>query len=224
MSTRRWFGTAGLVVLTGALGACAAGGPTAPATGGDQQETGRGVSVGEREIGTANSDGRPGAVDGSTAPAPATSPLPPVLTGKRWGTIVRTGSFEGGVSLLDGGRLAEVDGDEGRQLFAPTPIGGNKYLVKAYNRGSATPLCWVARNPGDGRPLIVEGAACNAQDRHQQFDIAPVTRDGKQVYLFSNSSAYLRHSARNGLILEESGDAPPVSDFRINDNGPAPTG
>ncbi|WP_434741188.1 hypothetical protein [Micromonospora sp. SH-82] len=224
MSIKRWFGGAGLVVLTGALGACVAGGPGAPATEGGQQETGRGVSVGEREVGIANSDGRPDAVGRSTAPAPATSALPPVLTGKRWGTIVRTESFEGGVSLLDGGRLAEVDGDEGRQLFAPTPIGGKKYLVKAYKRSSTTPLCWVARNPGGGRPLIVEGAACNAQDRHQQFDVTPVTRDGRQVYLFSNSSAYLRHSARSGLILEESGDAQPVSYFRINDNGPAPVG
>ncbi|MFY1703611.1 hypothetical protein ACN28G_18040 [Micromonospora sp. WMMA1923] len=231
MSIKRWIAGAGLVALTGALGACGADAPATDST--PAQEVALTQSATPPQEATASSSAAPSEQAPSEAaptrsvapkddaPKPAEA-VPPVLTGKRWGTIVRVDSFEGGLSLLDGGRLTEVDGDEGRQLFAPTPLGGKKYLIKSYQRGSTSPLCWRVHNPNTNEPLSVRGATCNANDRNQQFVIDPDKRGDATVYLISNQSAYLRTSASNGLIMEELGDNPPVSYFKINDNGAAP--
>ncbi|WFE95822.1 hypothetical protein [Micromonospora sp. WMMD987] len=148
----------------------------------------------------------------------------PVLSGKREVTIVRVQSTESGVSM-DGGTLVEVDDDSGRQLFVPTPTGGGKYLIKSYGRrdnhpASDDPACWQVLNPGDGGPLTVEGAVCDARKPTQQFTI---TSKGKGAYAISNASAFLQFSPSRGLILEELGDAPLRSTFRLVDNGPART-
>ncbi|MFF3856100.1 hypothetical protein [Micromonospora sp. NPDC002575] len=206
MLVRRWLAAAGLAVLTGAAatlyGASASAGDAAPAT-------------------VLPAAVPPGAA-ALAAPA-ARASADPVLSGKRRVTIVRVGSFESGLSLLDGGRLAEVDDDRGRQVFVPTPLGAGEYLIKAYYGGGAgQPVCWQARNPDNGQPLYVAGAACRADDPAQRFAIAPAPGGGAREYLVSNRWAYLRDSARSGLILEELGDAPPASSFRFNDTGPAP--
>ena len=153
----------------------------------------------------------------------ATSGQEPVLSGKRRVTIVRVGAFESGLSLLDGGRLAEVDDDRGRQVFVPTPLGRQEFLIKSYyGGGTGQPVCWQAHNPGNAQPLVVRGATCRAGDPRQRFVIAPATGGGVREFVISNQWAYLRTSARSGLILEELGDAPPASSFRFNDTGPAP--
>ncbi|WP_343450503.1 hypothetical protein [Micromonospora oryzae] len=212
MLVRRWLAGAGLAVLTGAAATLygalsASAGDTAPA----------GVAPAPVAAGVAP----PGAA-APAAPA-ARAGTDPVLSGKRRVTIVRVGSFESGLSLLDGGRLAEVDDDRGRQVFVPTPLGAGEYLIKAYyGGGTGKPVCWQARNPNNGQPLYVAGATCRADDPAQRFAIAPAPGGGAREYLVSNRWAYLRDSARSGLILEELGDAPPVSSFRFNDTGPAP--
>ncbi|WP_328346390.1 hypothetical protein [Micromonospora sp. NBC_00421] len=203
MSMKRWIAGAGLLALTGALAACAVDtGPGAPAAAPEQ--------------------GAAAVPVGLSATPPKTSSAPRGFTGTRQYTIVRVGSFEGGLSLTDSGRLAEVDDDQGRQLFVPTPLGQQKYLIKAYARGSAGPLCWRVHNPGNTQPLVVQAATCKADDPRQQFEIITATSGTTPSYLISNAGAFLRNSARSGLILEELGDAPPTSSFRFNDNGPAP--
>ncbi|WP_431973530.1 hypothetical protein [Micromonospora haikouensis] len=206
MLVRRWLAGAGLAVVTGAAATLygalsASAGDAAPA----------GVAPAPVAAGVA-----------PAAPA-ARATADPVLSGKRRVTIVRVGSFESGLSLLDGGRLAEVDDDRGRQVFVPTPLGSGEYLIKAYyGGGTGQPVCWQARNPDNGQPLYVAGTTCRADDPAQRFAIAPAPGGGAREYLVSNRWAYLRDSARSGLILEELGDAPPVSSFRFNDTGPAP--
>ncbi|NGM13221.1 hypothetical protein [Verrucosispora sioxanthis] len=200
----RWLAAAGLVVLTG-------------------------TAVGMYSMGPAS--GEPVAVAGVRSPdgaASAATPRPtsagdPLLSGKRRVTIVRVGAFESGLALLDGGRLAEVDDDRGRQVFVPTPVGSGQFLVKAYyGGGTGQPVCWQVRNPGDSRPLYVRGTTCRADDPAQRFEITAVADGGPREYLISNRWAYLRDSARSGLIMEELGDAPPASSFRFTDTGPAP--
>ncbi|WBB90358.1 hypothetical protein [Verrucosispora sp. WMMC514] len=200
----RWLAAAGLVVLTG-------------------------TAVGVYTMGPAAGDGPAGGVPvPADGPAVAATPRPtatadPLLSGKRRVTIVRVGAFESGLALLDGGRLAEVDDDRGRQVFVPTPVGSGQFLVKAYHGGgTGQPVCWQVRNPGDTRPLYVRGATCRADDPAQRFEITTVADSGPREYLISNRWAYLRDSARSGLIMEELGDAPPASSFRFTDTGPAP--
>ncbi|MCZ7422244.1 MULTISPECIES: hypothetical protein [unclassified Micromonospora] len=160
---------------------------------------------------------------GSASPEPTATPA--VLSGTRQITITRVDGFEAGLSLTDDGRLAEVDDDSGRQLFVPTPLGGRSFLIRSYRgagggSGTGDPVCWQVRNPGGGRPLLVEGAACREDEPRQQFTITAA--DADEGFLISNNSAYLRTSRDAGLILEELGDGPPTSSFRFNDNGPAP--
>ncbi|MFD6757376.1 MULTISPECIES: hypothetical protein [Micromonospora] len=162
----------------------------------------------------------PGAGTGKPQPTPS---VDAVLSGTRRITIVRVGAFESGLSLLDGGRLAEVDGAEGRQVFVPTPLGAGEYLIKAYyGGGTGKPICWQSHNPQNTQPLYVRGATCRANDPAQRFVITAAEGGGPREYVISNRWAYLRDSVRSGLILEELGDAAPFSSFRFNDTGPAP--
>ncbi|WP_329105365.1 hypothetical protein OG792_32420 [Micromonospora sp. NBC_01699] len=179
--------------------------------------------------------GPPAAPPASAGPSvsvpvsPSLSPPPPipgratdpVLSGTREVTIVRVQASESAVSL--DGDLVEVDDDSGRQLFVPTPLDGDTYLIKAYGKPDNHPAsdeasCWQVLNPGTSESLTVEAAACDADNPGQRFTI---TASGKDAYAISNSSAFLQFSATRGLILEELGDAPPRSTFRFVDNGPA---
>ncbi|MEU1589910.1 hypothetical protein [Micromonospora sp. NPDC005710] len=165
----------------------------------------------------------------STAPSSASAAPPsrpsgttnPVLAGRREVTIVRVQATEGGIAL--DGQLTEVDDDSGRQLFVTTPLGGDTYLIKAYGTAdnhpaNDEPACWQVDNPGDGEPLRIEGAVCDADNPAQRFTIVA---SGKGAYAISNRSAYLQHSPTDGMILEEVADGPVPSTFRLIDNGPA---
>jgi hypothetical protein len=161
-----------------------------------------------------------GVVATTALAAPATA-AGGVLSGEREVTIVRVQAFESALSL-DGGALVEVDDDSGRQLFVPNPIGGQKFLVESYGKRNGhpandEPACWQVYQEGS-RPLTVEGAVCDATNPAQQFSITSL---GNGTYAISNRSAYLQHSPTRGLILEELGDAPLRSTFRLIDNGPA---
>ncbi|MFV2022339.1 hypothetical protein [Micromonospora sp. LOL_023] len=215
--TSRWITGLGIAVLAGAVAAC---GTTAP--------TGDGAPTSDPDPTTVT-----GTPTTSLAPPPEptapTGGLPQVLSGIRQVTIVRAGAFESGLSITDDGRLAEVDGDEGRQLLVAVPLDGRLFLIESYQgvggaAGAGEPVCWRVHNPGNGESLSVEGAACDAGDPRQRFEIVAADTGLENTFMISNSSAYLRHSARSGLILEEQGDGSPTPDgFRFNDNGPAPT-
>ncbi|TDC69742.1 hypothetical protein E1193_30360 [Micromonospora sp. KC606] len=218
MAFGRWLAGAGLVVLTGVAVGVYGG---SPASGGEGPAA---VPVAEPQSGPVPAtEAQPPGGARAVPVRQETAGAEPVLSGKRRVTIVRVGAFESGLALLDDGRLAEADDDRGRQVFVPTPLGSGEFLIKAYYGGGAgQPVCWQVRNPGNSRPLFVRGAACRADDPAQRFVIAPAPAGGRREYLISNRWAYLRDSARSGLILEELGDAPPVSSFRFNDTGAAP--
>ncbi|MFF4880397.1 hypothetical protein [Micromonospora sp. NPDC000668] len=209
MSTVKWATGAAMLTCAGALVACQADPPADPAAS-------AGPSASAPATATV-------AAPSPSTPPPSTSagPTDAVLSGSREIAIVRVQSFESGVSLY--GQLVEADDDSGRQRFVPTPIGGDKYLIKAYGQPNShpandVPSCWQVRNPRTTESLTVEGAVCDTANPGQQFTI---TASGKGAYAISNESAYLQHSATSGLILEELGDAPLRSTFRFVDNGPA---
>ncbi|GIJ78683.1 hypothetical protein SAMN05443287_102351 [Micromonospora phaseoli] len=145
----------------------------------------------------------------------------PVLSGQRQVTVVRVSDQAAGVSLLDDGRLAEVDGDEGRQLFVFAPQGPDTYLIRAVEQG-LTDTCWEVRSSGSD-PLRVAAAPCLPDEPRQQFSVVrDGQRDGEPTYAISSNSAYLQNSPTRGLILEELGDASLTTYFRLVDNGAAP--
>ncbi|GGK94559.1 hypothetical protein [Mangrovihabitans endophyticus] len=158
---------------------------------------------------------------GSAAKAdtPTTAATDPVLSGDRWVTIVRVQSFESGVALPEDGFLREADDDSGRQLFVPKPLGGDEYLIKAYDDANDRPLCWQEYHPQTTASLRVEGASCNPRKPEQRFTITAV---GDEEYAISNRSAYLQRASNGNLILEELGDAALDDTYRLVDNGPAP--
>jgi len=172
-------------------------------------------------VGPPSTPSTPSTASTASTPSTPSTPNDRVLSGTREVTIVRVQASEGGIAL--DGQLMEVDDDSGRQLFVPTPLGGDTYLIKAYGRvnnhpANDEPACWQVDNPGNARPLTVEGAVCDSKNPAQRFTI---TASGKGAYAISNRSAYLQHSPTRGIILEEVGDAPLRSTFRFVDNGPA---
>lgn len=158
--------------------------------------------------------------DASPSGDPASSD-DPLLSGQRQVAIVRTDAFESAVSLLDEGRLAEVDGVEGRRLFVIEPQDQNTFLVRAAEPNpDGSDACWQVVSSGSD-PLTVGAAVCSADDPRQRFDIAAVEGQDS-VYAISSNSAYLQNSSTRGLILEELGDATLTTFFRLVDNGSAP--
>ncbi|TDC65249.1 hypothetical protein E1258_06105 [Micromonospora sp. KC207] len=156
---------------------------------------------------------------GSSSPSAGPPSGDPLLSGLRQVTVVRVAASAGGLSLLDDGRLAEVDGDEGRQLFVFAPQGPDTYQIRTAEPGAdLTDTCWEVRSSGS-QPLRVEAAPCAQNEPRQQFT---VVRDGGSAYAISSHSAYLQNSRTRGLILEEAGDAVVTARFRLVDNGPAP--
>ncbi|MGX4654720.1 RICIN domain-containing protein [Micromonospora sp. SCSIO 07396] len=164
----------------------------------------------------------PGATDATPQGSATADPL---RLGQRRYALVRSAAAEGAVSLLDDGRLGEVDGDEGRSLFVFVPQGSGTYLVRTAEPDADGDLaCWQVRSSGS-QPLTVAGAPCEPTEPRQLFSITvDGTADGQRTYAVSNNSAYLQYSSRRGLILEELGDAPLTTVFRFVDNGPAPQG
>ncbi|WP_422753800.1 hypothetical protein [Micromonospora sp. WMMD708] len=231
MSKLKWVTGVAVLACSGALVACGDGGT--PAADGSATATPSGsVTPSDAVTPTATTAPDPTAPPASTSASPsrpagkpsATAGAGGVLSGRREVTIVRVQAAESGVAL-DGGALVEVDDDSGRQLFVPTPAGGGKYLIKAYGRrdghpANDDPACWQVLNPGNGKPLTVEGTACDKSRPTQLFSIVS---KGKGAYAISNDSAFLQFSPSRGLILEELGDAPLRSTFRLVDNGPART-
>jgi hypothetical protein len=175
---------------------------------------------------TASADGTAASTAGVAVGRPGTvGRTPRVLSGKRQVKMVRAEESESNLTLSADGRLIEAETDDpGRQLFVPTPLGGNKYLVKVFPKAgddstNGEPVCWQSYNPGGTKPLRVVSAACDASNPRQKFTIVASGR----AYAISNSSAYLQTFLSSGLILEELGDAELNSTWRLIDSGAAPT-
>ncbi|MGX6604754.1 hypothetical protein ACWKSP_21880 [Micromonosporaceae bacterium Da 78-11] len=227
MSKVKWITGATLLASTWALAACEADNGAAPAptvtTGVTSASPSASPSAGSG-VGSAPATSSPApSPSAATSSRPATaSPVAAVLSGKREVAIVRVQAFESGVALVDD-ELTEVDDDSGRQSFVPTPLGQDKYLIKAYAKAddhpaSDEPTCLKAYSPGGGKSLVVQGAVCATGDRDQQFTIKI---QGKGAYAISNEGAFLQLTKAGDLILEELGDSPLRSTFRFVDNGPA---
>ncbi|MEW2476397.1 hypothetical protein AB0875_21665 [Micromonospora gifhornensis] len=167
-----------------------------------------------------SSTGSPDSPDSSTSSPVVPPSTDRLLSGTRQVAIVRTDAFESAVSMLDDGRLAEVDGVEGRRLFVITPQGPGTYQIRtaADPDTDLTDTCWEVRSAGS-QPLRVEGVPCDQDEPRQRFSLDPAAGG---TYLISSNSAYLQNSPTRGLILEEAGDAPVTARFRLVDNGPAP--
>jgi hypothetical protein len=125
MSKMKWATSAAMLACTGALVACGFEGRAGGGTGTTAVPSGSPAAV---------QSGSPAAVQsGSPAAGGASSRGgASVLSGKRQVTIVRAQASESGLSLTD--RLVEADDDSGRQLFVPTPLGQDRYLIKAYGK------------------------------------------------------------------------------------------
>ncbi|MGA5301763.1 hypothetical protein ACPCHT_17675 [Nucisporomicrobium flavum] len=216
MSKLKWAAGAAVIACTSAAMAYAATGTAGAATTGSG--TGAAAPAAHSKVATQTK----AAVKAKAAKA---AKRPPVLSGKRQVTIVRAQAFESAVSMVSG-ELTEVDDDSGRQLFVPTPVSRTEYIIKAYGKAtndpaSLEPSCWQVSRPGGSDPLRVEAAACDKSNARQRFHI---TAQADKTYAIDSGSAYLQYSPTRGLILEELGDAPLLSTFRLVDNGPAPRG
>lgn len=205
-----------LLACTGALMACEGGAGKAPGAAAVTATPSGAVASAAPVTPTVTSP------TSTTAPSAPVGATDPVLSGKREVTISRVQASESGLSL-DNGQLLEADDDSGRQLFVPTPLGGDKYLIKAYGTpnnhpASDEPTCWQDHDRNTAQSLTVEGVVCDANNPRQRFTI---TANGKGTYVISRDSAFLQYFPTSGLILEELGDAPLLSTSRFIDNGPA---
>ncbi|TDB78323.1 hypothetical protein [Micromonospora sp. KC723] len=200
-------------------------GPAGPTSGPVASPDPAGASSGPTG-GTSNAAGPSSVPTGGASGPPTGSSSPPagspLLSGQRQVTIVRVDALRGGLSLLDDGRLGEVDGDEGQQLFVFTPQGSDTYQIRTAEPGTdRTDTCWQVRSSGS-QPLRVEAAPCAPDEPRQQFTVVrDGQHDGAPTYAISSHSAFLQNSRTRGLILEELGDAPLTTRFRLVDNGPA---
>jgi len=196
----KWAVGAAMLACTGALVACGNAGGTASdaAVGsGTPSSAVRGTATGPAP-----------ATPSPTAPPAPAGAATPALSGTREVTIVRVQASEGGLAL--DGRLVEADDDSGRQLFVPTPLGRDTYLIKAYTRANNHPAadeasCWQVHDPRSTQSRTVEGAPCDPGNPAQRFTIIP---NGTGTYAISTGSMYLWASPRNVETspLRRSGD------------------
>ncbi|GGL89533.1 hypothetical protein [Micromonospora yangpuensis] len=208
MTLRRWAAGAGILVLTGAIGACGNADPDTDA-----------ASASTPASGVESPTTSPPGATPSATPGGSEATDDKLLSGTRRITIVRTEGFESGLSLLDGGNLAEVDDDSGRQVFVPTPLDGGTFQIKAYQSGgTGSPVCWQVT---DAQPAKIEGATCAADEQKQQLNINKA-EGAEGLYYIGHGSATLQHSSTEGLVVVDSGDDAVRHTFRFNDTGAAP--
>jgi hypothetical protein len=152
---------------------------------------------------------------------------PPVLAGKREVSIVRTRGPKGSkLSLVDDSQqLEEVKGNKFRYLFVFTPLGQDRYLIKALlqadgHPASDLPLC-LQEVDGDQFSLAsVVGETCDAKDRKQWFTVS--SSDGGKSYAIARDEHYLQFSDNSGeMFLEVVSDSPLEDRYRFVDEGPA---
>ncbi|MET7862659.1 hypothetical protein [Micromonospora taraxaci] len=173
---------------------------------------------------------KPGAAAGTPTPSASAAGMPSspsapqvdvLLSGKREFTIVRV---QGSGSELElSGRLEEGGDTGGRVLFALTPIGGDRYVIKAFGTrddhpANDDPSCWQVNGLDIEPELTIQAAVCDPDDPIQRFTI---TTRGDGTYTIGSETRFLQHAPGNGLILKELGNTSPGSTFRFVDKGPA---
>jgi len=203
----KWITAAVMLAATGALAACQGGGTTTP-------DTAAGTSP-------ATAAATPPATSTGVPPTPA-GDTALALSGKREVAMVRV-QASGAVVTLDG-ELVETSGRNGRQLFVPTPIGGDQYVIKAYGAAGTDhpandePSCWQMNGIDVEDALTVHAAVCDEDNPIQRFTI---TAKGEGAYVIGSESRVLKHSKADGLTFRDPGGAPAASTFRFVDRGPA---
>ncbi|MEW1586529.1 hypothetical protein AB0283_13920 [Micromonospora vinacea] len=204
MVTMKWITGAALLVCTSALVGCQGGA--------------------DKPAGTPTPSGAVAGAPTPTAAAPATSSAAatdPLLSGKREVTITRVqGSGE---ALEISGRLEEGGDTGGRTLFVPTPIGGDRYVIRAFgvkdgHPANDDPSCWQVNGLDIEPELTIGAVVCDPDDPIQRFTIVA---KGNGTYAIGSETRYLQHLPGNGLILKELGNAKLTTTFRFTDKGPA---
>ncbi|MEU1590847.1 hypothetical protein [Micromonospora sp. NPDC005710] len=206
MLTMKWITGAALLACTSALVGCQGGADRAPGTAaGTPTPTGTVTSA-------------PTAAAPASSAAAATDPL---LSGKREVTITRVRG--NGEALELSGRLEEGGDTGGRTLFVPTPIGGDRYVIKAFgvkddHPANDDPSCWQVNGLDIEPELTIGGVVCDQDDPIQRFTIIA---KGNGTYAIGSETRFLQHLPGNGLILKELGNAKLNTTFRFTDKGPA---
>ncbi|MEU5672549.1 hypothetical protein ACGF3C_30940 [Micromonospora sp. NPDC047762] len=208
MVTMKWVTGAAMLACASALVACQGGAdPTPGAAAGTPTPSGA-------VTGTPT----PTAATPTTSSAEVTDPL---LSGKREITITRVrGSGE---PLEISGRLEEGGDTGGRILFVPTPIGGDRYVIRAFGTrdghpANDDPSCWQVNGLDIEPELTIGVAVCDQDDPIQRFTIIA---KGDGTYAIGSETRFLQHLPGNGLILKELGNAKLNTTFRFADKGPA---
>ncbi|MDG9678077.1 hypothetical protein [Micromonospora sp. DH14] len=207
MFTMKWVTGAALLACTSVLVGCQGGGDKGPGTA----------------AGTPTPTGAVTSAPTPTAAASATSAATtdPLLSGKREVTITRVqGSGE---ALEMSGRLEEGGDTGGRTLFVPTPIGGDRYVIRAFgvkdgHPANDDPSCWQVNGLDIEPELTIGSVVCDQDDPIQRFIIIP---KGNGTYAIGSETRFLQHLPGNGLVLKELGNAKLNTTFRFTDKGPA---
>ncbi|MEU1363087.1 hypothetical protein ABZ356_24960 [Micromonospora zamorensis] len=203
MFSMKWVTGAATLACTGALVACGSGADKAPGAAGTPTPS--------------------GAVTSTAAGASASSSAVAVdalLSGRREVTMTRVQGSGNALELS--GRLEEGGDTGGRVLFVPMPIGGDRYVIKAFGTkdghpANDEPSCWQVNGLDIEPELTVEAAVCDEDNPIQRFTI--VTR-GNGTYAIGSETRFLQHAAGNGLVLKEPGSAALDTTFRFTDKGP----
>ncbi|MFE9191003.1 hypothetical protein ACFYL6_15445 [Micromonospora sp. NPDC007208] len=208
MVTMKWVTGAAMLACASALVGCQGGADRAPGTA----------------AGTPTPSGAVTGAPSPTAGAPATSSAAaadPLLSGKREVTITRVQGS--GKALELSGRLEEGGDTGGRVLFVPTPIGGDRYVIRAFgvkdgHPANDDPSCWQVNGLDIEPELTIESVVCDQDDPIQRFTIIA---KGNGTYAIGSETRFLQHLSGNGLVLKELGNAPLNTTFRFTDKGPA---
>ncbi|MCG5466794.1 hypothetical protein AB0K35_26530 [Micromonospora sp. NPDC053740] len=202
MATMKWVTGAAMLACASVLVACQGGADKAAGT-----PTPSGALT-----------GAPTAAAPTTPSAAASDPL---LSGTREVTITRVQGS--GKPLEISGRLEEGGDAGGRILFVPTPIGGDRYVIRAFGTkdghpANDDPSCWQVNGLDIEPELTIGAVVCDQDDPIQRFTIIA---KGDGTYTIGSETRVLQHLPGNGLVLKELGNAKLNTTFRFTDKGPA---
>lgn len=163
---------------------------------------------------------KPSPVPSPSKTKSAATPKDPILAGKRQVVIAPIESSEGIVQLNDEGDLWVTEAESEFGLFVLAPHNGRFQIKTAKVTSGGEPSCLGVKNNGS-QSLSVAAAACDTSRAGQLFDIEPIGKkdqSGRPIYSIANNGAFLQ-MGKNGLILEELGDAPLLTTYVFVDNG-----
>ena len=154
----------------------------------------------------ASSTKRPGSQRGAAA----------ILRGERQVYVVPV-NHEGALAVSRAGRIELSDHFGDPALFVLTPTAGKHQIRTGTIRRGGEALCVSVRQNGTN-PLTLTTTACDAGASSQLFT---VTAAHGTYSIAAAGGAYVRLSSRSGVIVEETGDGPAPTAFRLVDQGQA---